>query len=577
MKKLLFFICTAPLLLLSQGGWIKVTNTLNPIVTFTSAGTYKGASWVDINNDGNIDLFAMPHFMFINNGGGNFTQLSGLNINTVPTQTPGGSSWADIDNDGDIDFITAQNPTEIYLNNGSNTFQNITSQLPELSGYASWGCSLADVNNDNKLDILYAHANGFHAPATPQPCKLFIQNSSSFGFTQKTGYYFTDSLRPYTVPYFHDYDLDGDMDLFIASGPGGSAGPDYCYKNMKKETGLDTLYKMTVEPWSTQLQDGQCYNFIDYDNDNDLDMCLTNYAGAPDRFYKNNGSNTYSAITTAFTNGTPNLSNSWGDFDNDGDLDVIIASDYTTSKYYKNNNNGTFTLLSQTFAAGVANSCIVSCDYDNDGDLDIFVHGTDNAKALYKNDTVAANRKWVNYTLKGTVSNISAIGAVVKIKATINGVPVWQIRTVTAQNSFQGQNDLRQHFGLNNASLIDSVFIAWPSGIKEVYINKPVNQFQTLFEGNGTVLSLKENKENSLLKVYPNPSKGTITILIFNEKHIDQSTRVKIFEMNGTEIYNELLLKNNQQINLNNKKPGTYLVSVIIQNKPTFTKVIITE
>ena len=71
-----------------------------------------------------------------------------------------------------------------------------------------------------------------------------------------------------------------------------------------------------------------------------------------------------------------------------------------------------------------------------------------------RNDAVAGTRKWVNYTLKGTLSNKSAIGARIKIKATINGNPVWQTRMISAQNSFQGQNDLRVHFGLNDATSV---------------------------------------------------------------------------------------------------------------------------
>ncbi|MEO8760051.1 MAG: FG-GAP-like repeat-containing protein [Bacteroidia bacterium] len=507
MKKLILFIGIIPFVMKGQGGWTKITSTLNPVTTFTAPGIYKGAAWVDINNDGNTDLFAMPNFMFLNTGGGNFTQLSNLNINPVPTQNPGGCSWADINNDGNIDFITAQNPSEIYLNNGNNTFQNFSANIPALSGYAAWGCALADVNNDNRLDLLYAQAYGFHGSATPTPCNFFIQDVASFSFSQKKGYAFTDSLKPYTVPYFHDYDMDGDMDLFIATGPGGSPGPDYCYRNMKKETGLDTLYKMTVEPWSTQLQDGQCYNAIDFDNDGDLDLCLTNYSGASSRFYINSNG-IYTGITMPFTNTASHLSNAWGDFDNDGDLDVIMAFDNSISKYYRNNGNGSFTQLTSTFAAPTLNSCIISCDYDNDGDLDVFVDGNDNAKAIYKNDTVAGSRKWINYTFKGTVSNRSAIGAIIKVKAIINGMPVWQIRTITAQNSFQGQNDLRQHVGLGDASQVDSVLIYWPSGLKEFYINKPINQFETFIEGNGTPLSIKQTINNVSFKIYPNPSNG---------------------------------------------------------------------
>jgi hypothetical protein len=572
MKKIILFINLFPLVINAQSGWTKITTTVNPITTFTSAGTYKGAAWVDINKDGNIDLFAMPNFVFINTGNGNFTQLTGLNINPTPLQTPGGCSWADINNDGNIDFITAQNPSEIYLNNGNNTFQNFSANVPALNGYAAWGCVLADINNDDKLDILYAQAYGFHGSATPTPCNLFMQDAGSFSFTQKKGYAFTDSLKPYTVPYFHDYDMDGDMDLFIATGPGGSPGRDYCYRNMKKETGLDTLYKMTAEPWTTQLQDGQCYNAMDFDNDGDLDMCLTNYSGASSHFYIN-ASGTYSAVTTPFSTTAPRLSNSWGDFDNDGDLDVIIAYDNAISKYYRNNGNGTFTQIS-SFAASAQNSCIVSCDYDNDGDLDIFVDGINAARGLYKNDTVAGNRAWANYNLVGTISNTSAIGAIIKIKATISGSSVWQIRTVTAQNSFQGQNDLRQHFGLGDATRIDSLLIFWPSGIKEYYTNKNVKQFETLLEGSGTPLGIKKKEKENDLTVYPNPTNGFITIDIKNADLLPITS--KIIDAFGKIVYQGLLTKSKNDLQLTGIKNGIYLL-IGEAGQESFIKKIIVE
>lgn len=576
MRIVIFFLIGIyfPVMLTAQNGWKKISDASNPVTTYKSPGTYKGSAWVDINNDGNIDLFAMPHFLFLNKGDGGFTKLTGLNINGIPGQEPGGCSWADINNDGFIDFITAQNPTEIYLNNGDNTFQNISDTIPELSGYASWGCALADINGDNKLDLFYAHARGFHPGASQQPCKMFFQDADNFGFKLKTGYYATDFLRPYTVPYFHDYDLDGDMDLFIASGPGGSAGPDYSYRNMKKETGIDTLYAMTSEPWTVQNQDGQCYNFVDYDNDGDLDMFLTNYGGAADRFYKNEGNNTYTSLITPFTNTTPNLANSWGDFDNDGDQDILIASDVTSSKYCKNNGDGTFTQTN--FASPIGSNCVISCDYDNDGDLDVFISGADAARALYKNDTVAGTRNWVNFNLKGVVSNTSAIGAIIKIKAVIKGQPVWQMRTVTAQNSFQGQNDLRQHFGLNDAAIVDSLVILWPSGMREVYTNMAVNQFRTIIEGDGTNLALKESKDEMFFKVYPNPSTGSITISVFDEKNYDRNTSVKIFDINGREIYKTRMLDSIQQINLN-EGSGTYIIAINIRNKVYFSKVVLVE
>src|SRR5262249_15618062 len=135
-----------------------------------------------------------------------------------------------------------------------------------------------------------------------------------------------DSLAPYTIPTWSDYDLDGDMDLFIGSGPAQVAPlPDFNYKNLLKETGSFSLERLTSFPFKVP-QDGQTYNFIDYDNDGDLDICLTNYSQAPSRFYLNSDTG-YVSLTTPFTTTIGHLSNCWGDIDNDGFLDVLIATD----------------------------------------------------------------------------------------------------------------------------------------------------------------------------------------------------------------------------------------------------------
>ena len=219
--------------ILAQSGWTKVTDTtvsLNQLIKIKSPGKYKGTSWVDVNNDGLLDLFAIPNKLFINKGNLIFEEKITA-INPTPRQLAGGNSWADIDNDGDLDVVIAQNPCGLYINDGKGNFLNASARLENIADYAAWAAAVADVNNDGRLDIVFAHAVGFHGTiAKRYPARLYIQAADST-FKMKTGFFFTDSLRPYTVPYFHDYDIDGDMDLFIASGPGGSPGFDFHYIN----------------------------------------------------------------------------------------------------------------------------------------------------------------------------------------------------------------------------------------------------------------------------------------------------------------------------------------------------------
>ncbi len=158
----------------------------------------------------------------------------------------------------------------------------------------------------------------------------------------------TDTLAPFTVPTWSDYDQDGDMDLFIGSGPGGSTSTDFLYKNLLIETGIPDLVRLLTVPLATDQVDGQVWNWIDYDNDGDLDAFLTNYSTVPNNLYRNNNG-TYERMTAAqvgtiVSDPGSYLANLWGDFDNDGDLDCFVTRDVPQqSRYYNNNGNGTFT------------------------------------------------------------------------------------------------------------------------------------------------------------------------------------------------------------------------------------------
>lgn len=555
---LLFFILFFANHPFAQSGFVQVIDSLNPITTFITPGVYKGAAWIDFDNDNDLDLFASHKFLFRNDGNGSFVQLTPFGF--TPGQNAGGTSWGDLNNDGFIDCIISQYPSVVMLNNGNQTFTDISAQITNLNGFPSWGCAMGDWNKDPWLDFTFAHAANFH-PAGPYPSKLYLNSGNGVSPQYITGYTLTDSVKPYTVPYWSDYDLDGDMDLFVASGPGGSAGPDFCYKNMKVETGLDTLFRMTTELFAAQLQDGQCYNFIDYDNDGDLDLCLTNYGGAPTRFYINNGG-TYSLQVMPFSATAHNLSNDWGDFDNDGDLDVIITNDQLPTKYYKNNGNGTFSSAMQIGVAG--GSGISNGDYDNDGDLDVFIHGSGNARALYRNDSAASGNHWINIKCTGTLSNRSAIGTIIKLKATINGIPVWQVREINAQNAFQGQNDLRVHFGLGDATVIDSLLISYPMGTVETFTNLAPDLFYCNEEGSGNLCLISSTQGNlsreSEIKIYPNPVKDELTVELPGEGI--SAAEITITDVCGKIIMNKTypLSKKSITISTKNFATGTYLL-----------------
>jgi hypothetical protein len=128
-------------------------------------------------------------------------------------------------------------------------------------------------------------------------------------------------------------------------------------------------------------------------------------------------------------------------------------------------------------------------DYDNDGDLDLFVangvaptsspHSSEPG-FLYRND--GGTNHWLILRLVGTASNRSAIGAKVRLLATVGGKTFWQLREISGGSGYCSQNDLRAHFGLGDATAAETIRIEWPSGIIQQLSNVPANQFLTIME-----------------------------------------------------------------------------------------------
>ncbi len=539
----------------SQTTFTRITDTTNPIVTDTPPQGYAGCSWVDYDNDGNLDLYVNPNYLYRNLGNGNFSRVPTIIGATQPltgTIIGSGNSWADYDNDGRLDVFVASGKSFLFHNEGSGQFSKIiTGAIGDSIANRGWTCAWGDFDQDGYVDLVIVHPAGF-VPLTPIP-NIMLHNDGPPNYTFSridTGAIVT-GLAPYTVGSWADYDLDGDLDFFIGCGPATSTPlPDHLYRNMKRETGTAFFTRITTNPIATDPADGQNWNWIDYDNDGDLDGFRTNYGGSgslamrQNNLYRNDGG-TYVKVTTGaiVTDQFISLANVWGDFDNDGDLDCFVTNESAHNSYYQNNGDGTFTsILAGDLVTNVgSHSGAAAGDYDNDGDIDLMVIAPQSsAKALYRND-LGNGYSWVNILCIGTTSDKAAIGTKIRAKAMINGSAVWQMSEVSAQNSFNGHNMLNVHFGFRDATTIDSLVLDWPRGLHQVFTNVAPNLRYRATEGQGLV-SLTSAKDDHevigsafwLEQNYPNPFNPTTNIR-FNLP-ASAFVLLKVYDVLGREV-----------------------------------------
>lgn len=457
----------------------------------TDQGRSYSASWVDYDNDSKLDLFVAnwgtPGFLYHNDGDGILSKVTTGDIVSGQYNSVD-AAWGDYDNDGDLDLLVGNYGYSIVYNNtGSGNFT--TTSITNFSGINIYTTALAfgDYDHDGDLDLFvgttYETRDRFLVN-NGDGTFSYIYNSTDAPFSTLTTY--TTSVR------WVDYDRDNDLDLFITNGR-GDVGDNSLYRNDSSPDSMKFVLAATSS-FSSTGGFSQAQAWGDYDNDGDLDLFVANASTdsvkSKNQLYRNNNNGTFTKITTGQIVTDSDFSDgcSWGDFDSDGWLDLFVSNSGTNA-IYKNNQDGTFTRM-RAGMPGVIMGAIVTdagnswgsafADYDQDGDLDLFVANDGSVNSLYNH--AATENSWLVVKARGTRSNYFADGSIVRVKASVNGQSIWQTREITSQSGGKNSNGLQAWFGLGTANRADSVVVIFPNGSRQIATQVTANQTITLTE-----------------------------------------------------------------------------------------------
>ncbi|MBN1154329.1 VCBS repeat-containing protein, partial [candidate division KSB1 bacterium] len=451
-------------------------------VVLPDTGNFMSCSWGDYDADGYDDLFCGNDYghniLYHNNCNGTFSRVTSGEI-AQSNKHGWGSTWGDYDGDGDLDlFISrfARSEDLLYSNNADGTFELITSNAIVINSGSNYSSSWADYDNDNDLDLFVPVTYNIH-----DMNNVLYQNNGDGTYTTINDGDIVNDLGSSESCSWGDYDNDGYPDLFVANYEENN----FLYHN----NGDGTFTKITVGPIVNESSATFGGSWGDFDNDGDLDLFIANDDAQDNSLYRNEGAGTFSKILTGeiVNDGGNSVGTAWGDFDNDGDLDLFVSNRFDENNFlYMNNGDGTFTENTSsciTNDKGNSTGC-ASSDFDLDGDLDICIANWSPAgnqkNWLYVNN--GNDNNYINIRCIGIISNSSAIGVKIRLKANIYGNSSWQLRELSAAAGYCAQNSLRAHFGLGDATTIDSIKIEWPSGICQISTDEPVNTSLTFVE-----------------------------------------------------------------------------------------------
>jgi hypothetical protein len=447
-----------------------------------SLGWACGVCIGDYNNDGFDDIFVAQYgqnILYRNNGNGTFTDVTkeaGL-WNEQP-RYGAGCSFLDYNRDGHLDLFVSnyvaftfesaglpgENPYcrwkgipvecgprglktgrhSLYRNNGNGTFTEVTKEARITQAPATYGLTVvaADFDEDGWPDIYVA--------SDSTPSLLFMNNRDGTfreeGVLRGVGLSEDGMEQAGMGVGVGDYDLDGHLDIFKTHFLEDS---NILYHNDGKGNFDDVTRASRLGVETRYICWGA--GIVDLDND-----------GFPDLFMVTG--HVYPQAERAL----PQYPNK------------------TPRAVFRSLGNGTFEELIDEAGPGVAAPhCSRGCafgDFDNDGDIDVLIINLNEPPSLLRNDLSGKTNNWIKVKLEGVKSNRSAIGA----RVLVHYGNKTQAQSVLSQSSFFSCNDPRLHFGLGTFPTAD-IDVYWPSGLHEAFRQLPANQLVTLKEGLGPV------------------------------------------------------------------------------------------
>ena len=459
-----------------QGRFVDVTKQAH----MDRSGWGNGVCAGDVNNDGFLDLYVTyygPNAMFRNNGDGTFTDDTQRSGTAGPAnEWSTGCTFIDYDRDGHLDLLVTSylqfdphstplpgqfpycywkgSPVycgprglpfgrlTLYHNRGDGTFEDVSlaSGVRAVKNFYAFTAITADLDSDGWPDLYIA------SDSTPS---IFLQNRHDGTFRDiatECGLAYNDngSEQAGMGLAVADFDNDGRLDVtktnFIGDYPN-------LYRNLGRGFFSDISMKagLAVNPdyvlWGT--------GFVDLDNDGWKD--IVQVAG-----------HVYPEVAQ-----------------------INAIESYKRQRLvYRNLGNARFEDVSALSGPGIlqehSSRGAAFGDFDNDGDIDVLVMNMHEAPSLLRNDSTSPHH-WVKFLLQGVKSNRAAIGATV----TIQSGPMRQTDAVLSQSSFLSVNDLRLHFGLGAADAVDHITVHWPSGVVEEFPGVPAGKLYLLVEGSG--------------------------------------------------------------------------------------------
>lgn len=521
---------------LGSGGFVDVTsssginfkngfvNALTPEVVGDVAPS--GVASGDYDNDGDIDIFIVrgdigPNLLYRNKGNLVFEEVAAaagiaFTESATTNHTHSGPMFVDIDGDGDLDLFLGGmdgDPSLIYANNGDGTFSDVTagSGIDNMQAAYSLSAAFGDYDLDGDLDLFVAHWGTRRDMSEGGDTEHLWRNDTDAGGIKFTSVSESAGIVPSILT------LPG-PNISLADLPDFTFTPTFARINDDLYPDILSVADFDYSQYFVNNQNGTFTNatdtavlrdgngmgsaVADYDNDGDLDWFVSSikcigplesdcqfgtFSRLGNRLYRNDD-----GVFVDVTDDAGVASGGWGwgacfiDFENDGDLDIYHTNGWSysdsdndfkidTSRAFVADGTGRFTERAAQMGLDDTEEGrgVVCADFDNDGDVDILqLHRSPElAATLWRND--ADGNNFLSVKLNGVAPNTEAVGA--RITITVAGAK--QMREISIASNFVSQNPTVQTFGLGSSSQADELSIQWPDGSITVMTNVPAGQF----------------------------------------------------------------------------------------------------